>query len=282
MNDRSHRCAAFGNPVDHSLSPDIHAMFAAQTNIALDYTRIAPPVDGFVNAAREFVASGGRGFNVTLPFKGEAARLVDTLDAAASAADAVNTVSVTTTGLAGFNTDGGGLVRDLQRRVGLTLDGASVAILGAGGATRGVLRPLLDAGVAKLMIANRTRSRADALASLDARILAVDAQSIDRVDLIVNATSAGLAGDETGGAAGVPTDTLSRAFCYDMMYGAATPFCRYALAAGATDVADGLGMLVEQAALAFAVWFSVVPESDPVYAAMRARVDATAALESDR
>jgi shikimate dehydrogenase len=280
MPSRPARYAVIGNPIAHSRSPEIHAMFAAQTGQAIVYGRLLAPVDGFGAAVDAFRAEGGRGLNVTLPFKPEAFAYARRRTARAEIAGAVNTLAFDGDDVLGDNTDGPGLVADVRDRVGLPLAGARVLLLGAGGATRGVVRPLLEAGVARLAIANRTASRAAALRDeLAARLAPADAArlsagSLDEVDggfdAIVNATAAGLAGEAP---ALPPSAWLGARLALDMVYGARpTAFMRAALAAGVPRVEDGLGMLVGQAAESFALWRGVRPDVAPVYAALRARL----------
>ncbi len=268
------RYAVVGNPVAHSLSPAIHAAFAKQTGESLSYERIEAPLDGFARTVADFLAGGGRGVNVTVPFKGEAASWVGKLEANAAFAEAVNTIVPDEAGgYVGHNTDGPGLVMDMERLLpGAT--GLSVLLLGAGGAARGVAAPLLDGPARSLTIANRTVSRATALAERlrKAGYGSVAGTGFDTAtgsfDLVVNATSAGLA----GGVPSIAPDLVRGAYCYDMVYGATTPFCRWAAEAGAAGMADGLGMLVGQAALAFELWRGVLPDVPPVLAQIRARI----------
>ena len=260
------RYSVIGNPVSHSLSPRIHAMFARATAQRISYGKLQAPADGFAAAAERFFAEGGKGLNVTVPFKVDAWRWSGRHDPAAQASGAVNTIVLEEHGTLGCNTDGAGLVNDL-RRLGWPLDGARLLILGAGGAVRGVLKPLQDAGAAPT-IANRTRSKAERLAAQ----FRVASCGLDEVaegwDLIVNATSAGLA-DE--GALVAPR-TVAATHCYDLFYSIdrQTPFCRWAAQNGAGAVSDGLGMLVEQAALAFHRWRGVRPPVAGVAEALRA------------
>ena len=265
------RYCVIGNPVVHSRSPAIHAEFARQTGQQLVYERRLAPLDGFVAAVRQLVAAGYRGANVTVPFKLAAAALADTLSERARAAGAVNTLSFTDTGIAGDNTDGAGLVNDILRNAGVGIGGARVLLLGAGGAARGAILPLLEQHPAQLVIANRTAATAEALAAnFGGHGVPVSASEFDmldgRFDIVINATSASLAG-------ALPTmpppvfgpGTLA----LDMMYATdPTPFMHFATAHGAT-ARDGLGMLVEQAAEAFFVWRGVRPHTAAVLAAMR-------------
>lgn len=263
--------AVFGNPVGHSLSPRIHAMFAQQTGQAMRYTAICPPLDGFAAAVAAFAAQGGRGANVTVPFKEEAFRLAQALTPRAQAAGAVNTLSFAQDGssgnISGDNTDGAGLVRDITVNLGRGLRGARILILGAGGAARGVILPLLALRPTAIFIANRTAEKAVRLAA----DFQVDGGGFDALDsrafdLVINATSTGL----TDAVLPTPTSVFaSGALAYEMVYGRNTPFMQAASAAGA-QVADGLGMLVEQAAEAFFVWRGVRPQTAPVLAALRA------------
>lgn len=261
------RYAVVGNPVAHSLSPRIHAAFAANTGEDIEYGRLEAPVDGFVRTATTFFAEGGRGLNVTLPFKLDAWRWVDAHDAAAAASGAVNTIVLDGDTHRGCNSDGIGLVRDLTDRLGWELDGARTLVLGAGGAVQGVLGPLLDTGCAGLTIANRTREKATALAAR----FGVAGSSLDDVgtgwDVVVNGTSAGLAG--VGGL--VPPQAVAGSRCYDLFYAldARTPFCEWAGENDARAVSDGLGMLVEQAAEAFRLWRGVHPDTAGIAESLR-------------
>ena len=265
------RYGVFGNPIGHSKSPQIHRLFAEQTGQALSYEPLLAPLDDFPGFARQFFVVG-RGANVTVPFKEEAWRLADQLTERARRAGAVNTLHKLDDGrLLGDNTDGIGLVRDLLDNAGIALEGRRILLLGAGGAVRGVLEPLLAQGPSALVIANRTLARAEQLASEFAELGPVSACAFEQLDgafdVIINGTSASLAGE-------LPplADTLVAAgqtFCYDMMYGAApTPFCQWAADLGAHS-RDGLGMLVEQAAAAFELWRGVRPASAPVLQALR-------------
>lgn len=260
------RYAVFGNPVAHSKSPFIHAQFAAQTGQDIGYAALLAPLDGFAAAVRSFSAAGGKGANVTVPFKEEAFRLATALTPRARAAGAVNTLSFAGDAIHGDNTDGAGLVRDLTANLGCVIKGRRILLLGAGGAARGVVLPLLDEQPAELFIANRSADKAQALAAH----FRVDGGGFDtlagrRFDLVINATSAGLGGAALPLPPGVfAPDSLA----YEMLYGRETPFMAQAQTDGAR-VADGLGMLVEQAAEAFFIWRGVRPATAPVLASLR-------------
>ncbi len=269
----SDRYCVFGNPVGHSRSPAIHAAFAAQCRQDLCYEAILAPLDGFAASLAAFIAAGGRGANVTVPFKPEACRLATRLTARAALAGAVNTFSVAGADLLGDNTDGAGLLRDLSLNLGCRLAGQRLLLLGAGGAARGVVGPLLDARPAALLIANRTAARAHELAqrfpgTVVSGGCAYPELAGQSFDLVINATSASLCGELPPLPAGV---FAGGSLAYDMMYGDhETPFLRFARSQGAARVADGLGMLVEQAAEAFMVWRGVRPATAPVIALLRA------------
>jgi shikimate dehydrogenase len=273
-----------GHPIAHSRSPDIHARFAAQTGQHLSYERLLAPLDGFRETVRAFRASGGAGCNVTVPFKLEAAALADRLTDRARQAGAVNTLVFGEEGVLGDNTDGAGLVSDLTGRIGCVLKQARVLVLGAGGAVRGVIGPLLDAGVASLTVANRTAARARALQDDLLPTLPADKAQVlqagglelakGRFDLIINGTSAGL-NDELPV---LPVGLLGQArVALDMVYGARpTAFMRLAQAEGCPQVEDGLGMLVGQAAESFYLWRGVRPDAPAVWNALRAQIQADA------
>jgi len=269
------RYAVVGNPIAHSKSPLIHAAFARQTGQALSYEALLAPLDGFARTIADFRAAGGRGANVTVPFKLEAFALADRHTPRAQAAGAVNTLAFDADGILGDNTDGAGLVRDLTINLGCALAGRSVLLLGAGGASRGVLLPLLAERPATLVIANRSADKAEALAALFATQAGAtrlqgggfDALAGGRFDLVINATAASLAGELPPLPPGLYAEG---ALAYDMMYGPRrTPFLDAALADGAARVADGLGMLVEQAAESFALWRGLRPDSAPGLAELR-------------
>jgi len=265
------RYAVFGNPIAHSKSPRIHAAFAEQTGQNLTYEARLAPLDGFAEAVRAFREAGGRGANVTVPFKEQAFALSDRLSERAQAAGAVNTLSFSEAGVFGDNTDGVGLVNDLAGNLGLELAGKRILLMGAGGAARGVVLPLLEKAPSELFIVNRTPAKAEELATRFAAAGAVlgggyEALPGRRFDLVINATAASLAGDLPPLPAGL---FANGALAYDMMYGQDTPFLAFARGEGAR-CADGLGMLVEQAAAAFFLWRGARPETAPVIAMLRA------------
>ncbi|SDX93835.1 shikimate dehydrogenase [Allochromatium warmingii] len=265
--------AVIGHPIAHSKSPLIHAAFARQTGQDLEYGRLLGALDDFAGEVRRFFANGGCGLNITVPFKEQAWALADERSARAELAGAVNTlIRLDGERLRGDNTDGVGLVRDLVENHGFDFNGRRVLLLGAGGAARGVLQPLLASGLRCLVIANRTTAKAHALAALGAPLGPVSGCGLDdlaaeRFDLIINATSAGLA----DAVPTLPSDCLAPdGWTYDMLYGdQPTPFCRWGHEHGAARVLDGLGMLVEQAAEAFWLWRGVRPETAPVIQALR-------------
>ncbi|MHB1144925.1 MAG: shikimate dehydrogenase [Thiobacillus sp.] len=262
------RYAVFGHPIAHSKSPQIHAAFARQTGQDMTYEAILAPKDGFSASVAQFVAAGARGANVTVPFKEEAFRLASRLSPRARRAGAVNTLTFDAEGILGDNTDGAGLVADLTRNLHCAPAGKRILLVGAGGAARGVIEPILDQQPAALVIANRTVARAQELAGLFGR--GVRASAFDALDtpfdLVINATAASLAGELPPLS---PRIFTAGTLAYDMMYGRDTPFLAFARGHGAAT-ADGLGMLVEQAAEAFALWRGVRPDTAPVIAALRA------------
>ncbi|MBL8513956.1 MAG: shikimate dehydrogenase [Betaproteobacteria bacterium] len=271
-----HQFAVIGNPISHSRSPDIHALFAQQSGIELTYERVLAEPGAFGACVAKLRARGFRGSNVTLPFKEDALGLATELTDRARRAGAVNTLTFRADAILGDNTDGAGLLRDLTHNLKFSLAGRRVLILGAGGAARGVLHPLVDAQPADLVIANRTFARAAELAALDqgaGRTRAARFEDLNgpAFDLIINATSASV----QGGVPPIPAHCLAQhTLAYDMMYGGQpTAFMNFASNAGART-ADGLGMLVEQAAEAFFVWHGVRPETASVLATLRQRLAA--------
>jgi shikimate dehydrogenase len=265
--------AVMGNPIAHTKSPLIHRLFAQQTGEKLQYDALLVSRDGFAQAVALFLMKGGKGLNVTVPFKQEAWEIADELSDRARRAGAVNTLVVNEHGnLFGDNTDGVGLVRDLTQNLGMHLHGKTVVILGAGGAARGVLPPLLEQQPAAMHIANRTVARATELARSFADLGKLSSSGFDDIplqhyDLIINATAAGLHNETPE----LPDGTIQPdTWCYDLIYGSApTAFMRYAQRSGSRHTFDGLGMLVEQAAESFRLWRGVMPKTAPVIAALR-------------
>ena len=261
------RYGLVGHPVEHSRSPLIHTVFARQTNQRLTYELIDAEPPSFETAVRGFGAAGGKGLNVTVPHKEAAFALCDQKSPAAQAAGAVNTISIVGGRLRGDNTDGIGFIRDITVNQRQALGGARIIVLGAGGAARGIIGPLLAEQPAALTIANRTRERAEQVVAQFAGS-ALSARSFDEVaalppfDLLINATSAGLHGETPPfPAALVGPDS----FCYDLVYGAGdTPFVAWAKSHGAAHAVQGWGMLVEQAAESFAIWRGVRPDTKPL------------------
>jgi shikimate dehydrogenase len=268
------RYAVMGNPIAHSLSPRIHYLFAQQTGQSLTYDALLVEHGGFPQAVTAFREAGGKGLNVTVPFKQEAYALSDEISSRARRAGAVNTISIDNAGmLFGDNTDGVGLVRDLTGNLKLTLTGKQILLIGAGGAARGVLEPLLAQRPLRLLIGNRTPERAKQLAASFADLGNVkgcgfEALATYSFDIVINATSAGLQGRVPN----LPDSVIGpHSWCYDMMYGAKpTAFVRHAQQCGAKHSFDGLGMLVEQAAESFLIWRGVLPDTQPVITALRA------------
>ncbi|MBV8740248.1 MAG: shikimate dehydrogenase [Sinobacteraceae bacterium] len=269
------RYGVVGHPVSHSWSPFIHAMFARRTGQALSYRLYDFRPDEFAARVAEFFTLGGKGLNITLPHKLAAVALASTLTTRATHAGAVNTLAVQKDGsLLGDNTDGAGLVRDLCDNLGLTVTRRRLLIIGAGGATRGVLAPLLALEPAQLVLANRTSARAHALAESFAPLGAVSGTGFDELagppfDLVINATSASLSGEMPA----VPAHVVGPdSICYDMAYSKTqTAFTQWANQQGCAQAHQGWGMLVEQAAESFRVWRGIRPETAAVLAALKAR-----------
>lgn len=269
------RYAVIGNPIAHSKSPIIHTEFAAQTGQVLEYERVLAPLDGFAATVEAMRLNGFNGANVTVPFKLEAFQLAQHLTDRALDAGAVNTLTFNDMGITGDNTDGAGIVRDIQDNLAISIAGKRVLLIGAGGAAEGVLHPILACSPVLLVITNRTLDKAISMVKRveeqgEYRLVSVSAYAFDDLhdqafDIVINATSTGL------------TDTLlplpatifaTQALAYDMMYGRETPFMAFARSCGA-NVKDGLGMLVEQAAEAFFVWRGVRPETHAVMQMIR-------------
>lgn len=265
--------AVMGNPIAHSKSPRIHHLFAEQTGQLIGYDALLVEKDNFPAAVIEFMATGGKGLNITVPFKQEAWQIADTLSERAQRAGAVNTLWWNESGsLQADNTDGIGLVRDLTRNLSITLQDKTILLLGAGGAARGVLAPLLNEQPAGVHIANRTIERATELADSFADLGMVQSSGFDSIDMrnfdiVINATAAGLEGQVPPLAAGV---IGTNSVCYDMIYGPEpTVFMQYAVQQGCQHAVDGLGMLVEQAAESFRLWRGIAPDTTPVIDALR-------------
>jgi shikimate dehydrogenase len=270
--------AVLGNPVAHSQSPFIHAAFAQQTGEAVVYGRVLSPLDGFVDTVRQFQAAGGLGCNITVPFKFEAPALAARCSPRATLAQAANVLRFDADGWFADNTDGIGLLRDIQVNAGVPLAGRRVLLVGAGGAAAGVLGPLLEARPAEVVVANRTEDKAQALVQRHAALAEAQGCTLRAAplaapgvgfDVVINASASSL----QGAASPVPASVLaSGALAVDLMYGAAAaPFLAWAEQQGATG-RDGLGMLVEQAAEAFWLWRGVRPQAAPVLAALRAHL----------
>lgn len=272
--------AVIGNPIAHSKSPIIHAAFAAQTGQLIEYSRVLAPLDGFVKTVHVLITQGFSGVNVTVPFKLEAFSLTDRLTERASDAGAVNTLIFTNNPISGSqiigdNTDGAGLVHDVEQNLNISFVNKRVLLIGAGGAAEGVLHPILARSPALLVITNRSLDKALNMVKKvqtqgDYQFVSVNAHAFDdlhhqQFDIVLNATSTGL----TDTSLPLPASIFAKgALAYDMMYGRETPFMQFARAQG-IQVADGLGMLVEQAAEAFYVWRGVRPQTLPVMQMVR-------------
>ena len=267
------RYGVMGYPVSHSRSPVIHRLFAAQTGQELRYELLQVAPDKLETAVRQFQRTGGKGLNVTVPHKSAVVRLCDHLSERAATAGAVNTLSFRDGEIHGDNTDGIGLLRDLAVNHGLSVEGSQILVLGAGGATRGIVGPLLEMQPALLRIANRTIDKAENIAEDFSHVGAVSACRFDLVpvtetyDLVINATSAGFKGETPP----YPAEAVScDTFCYDLSYGLTpTPFCEWAREQGAAKSVMGWGMLVEQAAESFHVWRGIRPDTAPVLKQMK-------------
>ncbi len=272
------RYAVVGNPVAHSKSPQIHAEFARQTGQDMVYEKLLAPLDGFAETVEAFRNHGGKGLNVTVPFKEQAFHLSTTLTARALDAASVNTLKFEGEQVIGDNTDGVGLVNDITRNLGFAILGKRVLLMGAGGAARGVMLPLLEQAPAQLILANRTVEKAEALVVHYLKKIeqGITVRSLTAVpygnligpfDLVINATSASLKGELPP----LPEHLFNPgALAYDMMYGTETTFMAWARAHGAATISDGLGMLAEQAAESFFLWRGVRPDTAPVMRMLRA------------
>lgn len=267
------RYAVIGNPVEHSRSPEIHHAFAKQEGVDVSYEKLLAPLSEFRAIAEKFLKEGGQGINVTLPFKGDAFEFADELTERAEAALAVNTLSLLPNGkILGDNTDGEGLVRDIQDNLDISLVAKRILVLGAGGAVHGVLEPLLKQQPLSLTIANRTTSKAEALADHftpwgQVDVLTYDELAHEEFDVIINGTSTSLHNEIPPIPAGIFTE---KSLAYDMVYAKGlTPFLQRAQSEKAAMLADGLGMLIEQAAVSYYIWRKFMPQTRSVTNAMR-------------
>ena len=268
------RYAVIGNPVAHSKSPLIHQAFARETGQSMTYERLLAPLDAFVATARRFAAEGGKGLNVTVPFKLEAYAMATLRSSRAEEARACNTLVWRDDHWYADNTDGVGLMRDLTHNLRQSLTGCDVLLLGAGGAARGILGPLLAKGPRNLVVVNRTERRAKDLAASFAQHGPIEALSSAQLDgrqfqLVINATSIGINADVPEGL--WPERPFAPgSLAYDLVYAdTPTPFLRWASQHAAERTADGLGMLIEQAAESFALWRGVRPQTSPLFAMLR-------------
>lgn len=278
------RYAVIGNPVAHSRSPRIHALFAAATGQQLTYERLPAPLDGFAETVRQFRSAGGLGLSVTVPFKLECLAFAKAASGRAQTAGAANALAWRGDHWFADNTDGAGLLNDFARNLAVDVPGRDVLVLGAGGAARGILGPLIAQRPRRLVIANRTPDKAIALARLFAEhargsttVLASPIAELhgQQFDIVINSTSASLGGGADADVPWPPTLFATGALAYDLVYAAApTAFLRWAAHHGAARCADGLGMLVEQAALQFELWRGVLPATGPVLAQLRAEIQA--------
>lgn len=280
--------AVFGNPVEHSKSPDIHRAFAEECGVDLNYSKQLVELDeletnngNFERQVKQFFEKGGKGLNVTVPFKFRAHDIANDLGELAKQAQAVNTLSLIGKQIRGDNTDGVGLVNDIRKNLDWPIHNKDILIVGAGGAVSGVLPSLIEERPSSITIANRTKQKAESIITQFAFLaesrgvdtsavaladLAPDSNRLEKVDLIINGTSASLHGANID----IDENIFSGAFCYDMMYGAGpTIFLQHAAKQGAKQIADGLGMLVEQAAAAFTIWTGKIPATKPVIKAVR-------------
>lgn len=267
--------AVIGNPISHSKSPLIHAAFAQQTQQSMQYDAILAPLDGFQTTVTHFRQQGGKGLNVTVPFKLEAYQLATRLTERATIAQAVNTLKFENQEILGDNTDGAGLVRDIELNLGIPIANKRILLMGAGGAARGVILPLLQQKPSILAIANRTRQKAEALQQqfmAHGNTVAGDFTSCSdqQFDIVINATSASL----HDALPDLPAHVFANnALAYDMMYShEPTRFLKFAYDNGVRHLADGIGMLVEQAAESFFLWRDVRPQTKPVIALLKTKI----------
>ncbi len=273
---RKDQYAVMGNPISHSKSPRIHNLFAELTSQRLEYKAIQVDPGGFASAVAHFDATGGKGLNITVPFKQEAWALVNERTERAERAGAVNTIKFENNKMLGDNTDGVGLVNDLAKNNNIQISNKKILLMGAGGAARGVMAPLLEQSPAQLVIVNRTPDKAVALADAfsdmgNTKGCGYPALEGQQFDIVINATAASLHGELPPLVDGL---LAANAVCYDMMYGAKpTLFMQWASEQGADRVLDGLGMLVEQAAESFYIWRGVRPDSQAVIEILRRELE---------
>lgn len=267
--------AVMGNPINHSKSPSIHAQFAEQAKQDLVYSAMLVPIEGFESAVKGFFKGCGKGLNITVPFKEQAFKIANALTPRAQTAQAVNTLILQEDGsILGDNTDGAGLVRDLVMNQGVEIAGKRILVVGAGGAVRGILQPFFEQAPEQIIIANRTFEKAQVLADNFQSYGNIEAQPFEALtgpfDIIINGTSASLAGELPP----LPESVISADTCvYDMMYSKElTPFLAWAQNLGAKKIIDGLGMLVEQAAVSFELWRGVKPNSTQVLSELRQQI----------
>ncbi len=271
------RYAVIGNPIAHSKSPLIHAEFARRTGEPMVYERLLAPIDGFAATVADFAAAGGKGLNVTVPFKVEAFALAAECTERARLAKAVNTLKRVGEHWLADNTDGAGMVHDLSENLGVELAGRRVIVLGAGGAAHGILKPILERKPAVVVVANRTPERAEAIVQNFARHGPVTAVALDRLerrqfDVAINATSFGMRAGDAGPLPCPATIFAPESFAYDLVYAqndVPTAFVAFARASGAARAADGLGMLIEQAAESFHMWRGVRPRTTSMFELLR-------------
>ncbi|MBA58705.1 MAG: shikimate dehydrogenase [Gammaproteobacteria bacterium] len=267
---KKYKLAVMGNPIAHSRSPIIHNFFAKAVELEISYEKLLVPFGGFDETVRSFIRKGGYGFNVTLPCKRDAWSLADRLSSSAAEAEAVNTVLIDNNGfLTGENTDGIGLIKDIEVNLAKTIPSKKILVLGAGGAVSGVMKSLVDRNPLGISVYNRTREKSEKLAKkFSGRVEALDLDELaDDYDFLINGTSIGIA----SGQINLPKRILDKVeFCYDMVYDdGLTPFQRWCQENSKCRAYNGIGMLVEQAAEAFAFWFGKRPETLPVIEKLR-------------